>query len=131
INKEGLFNLDVDDTIWQDFDYTDGDLPDWLASEPNRQGINSMLVIDRCDEELSRLHSERSILQNWMQEEWAALIALEKETDDAPMAHHLTKYKQTLIAQACYWIRDTRSIEPSVILGNSWGPSEKELMDER
>ncbi|KAL1711858.1 hypothetical protein EV715DRAFT_184470, partial [Schizophyllum commune] len=103
INKEGLFNLDVDDTIWQDFDYTDGDLPDWLASEPTRQGINSMLVIDRCDEELSRLHSERSILQNWMQEEWAALIALEKETDDAPMAHHLTKYKQTLIAQACYW----------------------------
>ena len=102
-----------------------------------------MLVIDRCDEELSRLHSERSILQNWMQEEWAALIALEKETDDAPMAHHLTKYKQTLIAQACYWIRkyfqlivhvilplitrigDTRSIEPSVILGNSWGLQKK------
>ena len=42
INKEGLFNLDVDDTIWQDFDYTDGDLPDWLASEPTRYAHSSL-----------------------------------------------------------------------------------------
>ena len=31
INKEGLFNLDVDDTIWQDF-----------ASEPTRYAHSSL-----------------------------------------------------------------------------------------
>jgi hypothetical protein len=73
IPREGLFKLDVDDDIWQDVGLDDGDhdlAPLWLRDENVRQGIKSMLMLDRCEEEEARLLRERRALQEWMQEEW-------------------------------------------------------------
>jgi len=75
IERDCLFNLDVDDDIWQDTgldDNYDGDdaPPRWLSDERVRQGIKSMLEFDRCNEEEMRLTRERCAMQEWMQEEW-------------------------------------------------------------
>jgi hypothetical protein len=73
IPREGLFKLDVDDDIWQDVGLNDehnGPAPLWLRDDAVRQGIKSMLQLDRCKEEEARLLRERKALQEWMQEEW-------------------------------------------------------------
>lgn len=77
IQREGLFKLDVDDDIWQDVgldDENDGDMPPlWLSNEKYRSGIKSMLELDRCMEEETRLYRERHAMQEWMMEEWACV----------------------------------------------------------
>ncbi|KIJ59349.1 hypothetical protein HYDPIDRAFT_62704, partial [Hydnomerulius pinastri MD-312] len=53
ISREGIFNLDVDDNIWQDVGLGDdvGDPPAWLSDEDVRAGIRLLLEKDRCSEE--------------------------------------------------------------------------------
>jgi hypothetical protein len=73
IPREGIFKLDVDDDIWQDIGLNDeqhSSAPLWLTNENVRQGIKSMLQLDRCEEEEVRLLRERHALQEWMKEEW-------------------------------------------------------------
>ncbi|KAJ3715841.1 hypothetical protein C8R42DRAFT_544498, partial [Lentinula raphanica] len=69
-----LFNLDVDDAIWQDVGLDDaGDCenpPPWLTDEDVRSGIKGILLRDRCDEELKRLEDECFALCSWSSEEW-------------------------------------------------------------
>jgi hypothetical protein len=73
IDTRGLFNLDVDDDIWQDVgmdDGTEGLIPQWMGDEAVREGIKAFLQLDRCLEERARLQHERSAMQDWMKEEW-------------------------------------------------------------
>jgi hypothetical protein len=73
IAREGLFKLDVDDDIWQDVglgEENHGIMPLWLSDERVRQGIQSLLELDRCKEEEHRLMRERRALQEWLLEEW-------------------------------------------------------------
>lgn len=72
IAREGLFQLDVDDEVWQDIGLDDpnGPLPGWLSNDGVRQGIKHVLELDRCEEEATRIMRERCVLQEWMQEEW-------------------------------------------------------------
>ncbi|KAJ7632028.1 hypothetical protein B0H17DRAFT_1280950 [Mycena rosella] len=58
IPAKGIWQLDVDDGIWQDV----------------RSGIKAMLELDRCDEEDGRLKKERCSLQEWFAEEWAICL---------------------------------------------------------
>ena len=87
IELEGIWGLDVDDNIWQDTGLLDddregdGDLapPCWSADEDVRNGIRHMLEIDRCTEEMARIQKERTTLQEWLRDEWAAVSwALER-----------------------------------------------------
>jgi hypothetical protein len=74
IQRDGLFQLDVDDNIWQDVgldDENSGPIPRWLGDDNVRQGIKFMLQLDRCEEEERRLKKERRAIQEWMREEWA------------------------------------------------------------
>jgi hypothetical protein len=77
IQREGLFNLDVDDDIWQDVglddENDDQQPPPWLADDGYRSGIKHMLELDRCGEEEARLRRERCAMQEWMLEEWACV----------------------------------------------------------
>jgi hypothetical protein len=78
IDKENLFDLDVDEDIWQDVglgDDDDGSPPPWMANEGVRKGIRVMLELDRCHEEVARLHMQRQSLQEWFVEEWHVLQA--------------------------------------------------------
>src|ERR1700761_1962393 len=74
IPEKGLYQLDVDDVIWQDVGLDDnapgGSPPLWLADANVRSGIRAMLQKDRCGEEAPRLLCERGHLQIWFAMEW-------------------------------------------------------------
>ncbi|KAJ7240316.1 hypothetical protein B0H12DRAFT_1024705, partial [Mycena haematopus] len=76
IPREGLWQLDVDDAIFQDVglddhdDDYDDDPPAWLCDEKVRAGIKALLELDRCDEEDARLRRETMGLRVWFGEEW-------------------------------------------------------------
>ncbi|KAF8201028.1 hypothetical protein K438DRAFT_1513344, partial [Mycena galopus ATCC 62051] len=62
IPPKGLWQLDVDDTIFQDVGLddrygNDGDdnPPLWLSDDNVRKGINAVLQLDQCDKEERRL----------------------------------------------------------------------------
>ena len=77
IDPNCLFNVDLDESIWQDCglgDDGDGDAPSWAADESVREGIRWMLELDRCNEERERLMDERSALQEWFMEEWECVV---------------------------------------------------------
>jgi hypothetical protein len=74
IPAEGMWELDVDDAIFQEVGLDDrddeGEPPLWLCDEKVRTGIKAMLELDRCDEEDARLQRENLVLQVWLREEW-------------------------------------------------------------
>ncbi|KAG2073021.1 hypothetical protein BDR04DRAFT_1011640, partial [Suillus decipiens] len=69
---DGMFQLDVDDDIWQDVGLDDDTLnpPAWLSDDKVRNCIWLQLEVDRCNEEEARLMRERAVLQAWMLVEW-------------------------------------------------------------
>jgi hypothetical protein len=79
VKIKGLFDLDIDDEIWQEIGLDDEDvpIPAWLGDQKVRDGIKLCLEFDRCLEEERRLRRERTAMQEWMREEWACLAAAE------------------------------------------------------
>ncbi|KAF9505006.1 hypothetical protein BS47DRAFT_1274785, partial [Hydnum rufescens UP504] len=54
---EGLFNLDVDQDIWENanmVDFEGGEIPLWLANKEVRDGIRAAQEVKSCQEELRR-----------------------------------------------------------------------------
>ncbi|KAJ7708183.1 hypothetical protein B0H17DRAFT_1191672 [Mycena rosella] len=76
VPAKGIYQLDVDDVIWQDLGL-DGDEegapPLWLRDNKVRLGIQALLQKDRCHEEAPRLLRERGHLQIWFATEWRAV----------------------------------------------------------
>ncbi|KAF8160514.1 hypothetical protein K438DRAFT_1548266, partial [Mycena galopus ATCC 62051] len=77
IPPKGLWQLNVDDAIFQDVglddrysDNGDDNPPLWLSDDNVRKGINAALDLDRCDEEERRLRRENSALRVWFRQEW-------------------------------------------------------------
>lgn len=74
IPARGLYQLDVDDAIWQDIGLDDDAAPAlWLVDNKVRAGIRAMLQKDRCAEEAPRLLRERRHLRVWFATEWKAV----------------------------------------------------------
>lgn len=72
---KGLFDLDVDDVIWEDIGLVEEENgeqipPAWLCNEEVRKGIRGILLRDRCDEEFQRLRHEIRSMREWLCEEW-------------------------------------------------------------
>lgn len=76
IDLEGLYKLDVDDSIWQEAGLDGASVfdavPAWMGNERTRKGIQAQLALDRCLEEARLLH-EIGCLQQWTLEEWASI----------------------------------------------------------
>lgn len=102
IDHDQLFNLDVDDEIWQDIGLDEGpastneadplSVPRWLADQAVRDGIRALLELDRCQEEEARLKLERCALQEWLIEEWACYTRAEIDASpffDSTQSIHL------------------------------------------
>ena len=87
INREGLFDLDVDDEIWQDIGLEDceGQVPRWLGDEDVRAGIRFLHQLRRCEEEEVRLRDERCGLQEWVQQEWSVLSEARRKAGVFPL----------------------------------------------
>ncbi|KAF9513355.1 hypothetical protein BS47DRAFT_1265433, partial [Hydnum rufescens UP504] len=79
IDMKGLFGLDVNNDIWQDIgladDEFDGTVPPWLGDEDVRNGIRLMQEVVNCRDELYLCDRESYSLQQWFEDESAALMA--------------------------------------------------------
>lgn len=77
IDMDCLFNLDVDDGIWQDIGLDETDMttnpPCWMCDEKVREGIKALLKLDWCEEEEACLLHECQFLQVWFSEEWTVI----------------------------------------------------------
>ena len=141
IDLDGLYQLDVDDDIWQDIGLSDEFdeemmVPDWLGTEKVRVGIKSLLELQRCEEEERRLLHERLAIQEWMQEEWYVLDAAfekisssDEDLVDYDTIYQLEERREYLLKLCIRWESMVRGIPCS--LENGWGPSEEELMNFR
>ncbi|KAJ3761312.1 hypothetical protein EV360DRAFT_38080, partial [Lentinula raphanica] len=129
ISMKELFNLDVDDEIWQDvgLDDSDGqDPPPWLSDDKVRSGIKAVLMRDRCDEELLRLEHEVCSLQQWVHKEWDIITETIDAATDPDILYQLNKEKDYLVRLYVIWEKDLKKI-PCFVPENGWGPTEVEL----
>ncbi|KAG6905337.1 hypothetical protein DXG01_003358 [Tephrocybe rancida] len=72
LELKGIFDLNVDDTIWEDIGLEEGmpaAPPPWLADEDMHAGIKALLECDHCIEEELSVHSldfgEITALPDW------------------------------------------------------------------
>lgn len=136
INKEGLFDLDVDDDIWQDIgldEATDENntIPGWLGNENIRQAIKSLLELDRCEEEEIRLSKERCAMQEWMIEEWLCVKKAIEQCGNIHMKYQLQLRAQYLCQLCAIWKAKISHIACFHNMPESWGPSQGEIDNAR
>ncbi|KAK7464958.1 hypothetical protein VKT23_006166 [Stygiomarasmius scandens] len=127
IDTKNLFNLNVDDLIWQDIglDEDEGALPPWLKDEDVCKGIKAMLEIDCCDEEDQQLVVEMQSLQEWFAEEWTVLMKTLGITDCQTIQYHLELRRRYLCRLCVLW--QNALADHLAPLPMTWGPSEEEL----
>jgi len=134
IEVDGLYQLDVDDDIWQDIGLSDDydeslSVPDWLGNERVRMGIKSLLELERCEEEQRRLQHERLAMQEWMLEEWFILeYGLQEETE-VDILYQLQQQQEYLLRLCVRWEPMVQGIPCS--LSDNWGPTAESLMEFR
>ncbi|KAG1738078.1 uncharacterized protein EDB91DRAFT_1237789 [Suillus paluster] len=114
IPRDGIFQLDVDDNIWQDIGLDDATVnpPAWLSDKAVRNGIHSQLEVDHCLEEEARLMRERSVMQEWMLTEWEGIQGA--LTNAVVLAFHLASRADELVNICVAWRRKVQ-----------WGPSDE------
>ncbi|KAF8841615.1 hypothetical protein BDN67DRAFT_989616 [Paxillus ammoniavirescens] len=125
--RNNLFELDVDDDIWQDVGLQDEYLnpPLWLADDAVHQGICLMLEVDRCEEKERRLMREHCVLQEWYMSEW---LAMEQALGNAgkwidDIVHfHVQAYKMYLAQIFLDWEGKIHHIAGAWEMPMSWGP---------
>ena len=71
IEVDSLYQLNVDDDIWQDVglsDEYDGNhtVSEWLGNDSVRTEIRSLLELEQCEEKQWRLLHEWLAIQKWM-----------------------------------------------------------------
>ncbi|KAF9515662.1 hypothetical protein BS47DRAFT_1275238, partial [Hydnum rufescens UP504] len=76
VQMEGLYQLDVDQDIWEDSrgdiaDFPDGIVPPWLGDPSVKEGIRLSQEIANCHQELERWKAEHANLQTWFCEEYS------------------------------------------------------------
>ncbi|KAF9233286.1 hypothetical protein BU15DRAFT_80265 [Melanogaster broomeanus] len=128
ISRDGLYELDVDDDIWQDVGLVDDDSvdpPPWLADEDVREGIRYLLERDRCLEEENRVARERCHLQEWLKAEWDAVVLAHTrclEVNDHDMVYQLDLKKDELRLLSRAWEVQVQPIHPAWPMAENWGP---------
>ncbi|TFK31561.1 hypothetical protein BDQ12DRAFT_701529 [Crucibulum laeve] len=124
INRDTLFSLDIDDDIWQDVGLLDeeiGEIPLWLGNEDVQKGIKAVLEFDWCSEEKLCLAQERQSMQEWISEEWIAVLRAEQNTDNVDC-------KEALLLICGTWKKEVSGIKPANNVEESWGPTEEMIM---
>ncbi|THU94094.1 hypothetical protein K435DRAFT_563197, partial [Dendrothele bispora CBS 962.96] len=128
IDSETLFDLDVDEDIWQDIGLDEEDAgppPPWLCDESARKGIRAMLELDRCEEEMARIRMNRRALQEWFVDEWEVLEKAVANTDDQGVSYQLAIRRKFLLKLCVAWEKPL--VEVSEGCSSHWGPSMEEL----
>ncbi|KAJ7753343.1 hypothetical protein DFH07DRAFT_744528 [Mycena maculata] len=125
---KALFQLDVDDVIWQDIGLTDQEdatIPLWLSSDTVRSGIKAMLEVDRADEEDVFLAKECAAMKSWFTEEWTIINAAMRDADTEAERYQFHLLWECLIRLCATWQKHwPETAEEDV----DWGPSQGELL---
>ncbi|THU96080.1 hypothetical protein K435DRAFT_858916 [Dendrothele bispora CBS 962.96] len=131
IERESLFDLDVDEEIWQDVGLKEDieNPPLWLCNEDVRSGIRAVLELDRCDEEMGRLHAQRKALQEWFADEWKTVKSALRVVDSQGLQHQLKLRQKYLLNLYVTWEKPL--VELSDGFAMEWGPSQQELAKAR
>ncbi|KAJ7085326.1 hypothetical protein C8R44DRAFT_543346, partial [Mycena epipterygia] len=130
IAPKQLWQLDVDDGIWQDvgLDEDDaeaaaGEPPLWLSDEKVRTGIKAMLELDRCDEEDAILKKERCALQVWFAEEWKIVNEAIMRAESAGDEYQLKLRRDELVVLCAMWQKWLPDLGVDKTALPPWGPS--------
>ncbi|KIJ59237.1 hypothetical protein HYDPIDRAFT_33388 [Hydnomerulius pinastri MD-312] len=126
ISCEGIFDLNVNDNIWQDIGLRDEDAnpPAWLADDNMHAGIKALLEKDRCVEEEQRLLQERCYLQEWLVAEVTAVEAAKAnqvEAGDIDMLFALNVRREELCQLAMRWQTKVQPMPTAWPMPASWG----------
>ncbi|KAJ7729056.1 hypothetical protein B0H16DRAFT_1734416 [Mycena metata] len=139
IDPKTVWQLEVDDAIWQDVgldDDLDGDgendewqtePPLWLANESVRKGIVAMLDLERADEEDRELAKERRSLQLWFSEEWEIVNEAMEAAENEGLRYCIHLRRERLLRLCAQWQR-TISTDDTL---PPWGPTTDELLNVR
>ncbi|KAG1721054.1 hypothetical protein EDB19DRAFT_1898376 [Suillus lakei] len=132
ISPTGIFQLDVDDDIWQDVGLDGNDMapPAWLADENMRAAIKFQLEVDRCNEERARIIREHCVLQEWMMAEWDALQEARTHAEEnEDLCFHFDLRARLLSGLVVHWQSRVRPIPCAWPLPDSWGPTPNDLAE--
>ncbi|KAJ6471983.1 hypothetical protein C8R45DRAFT_936644 [Mycena sanguinolenta] len=127
IPTKGLWQLDVDDVIFQDvgLDDNEDDItepPSWLCDDKVRSGIKAMLELDRCDEEDARLRRELRALRVWFAEEWEVVEEAIAGAESGVDGYHLQLRQDKLVRLCATWDKHLpQLVDPEAL--PPWGPS--------
>ncbi|KAJ7432852.1 hypothetical protein B0H11DRAFT_1660616, partial [Mycena galericulata] len=135
IDPKKVWQLDVDDNIWQDVGLDDNDNDDgaagssepplWLSNESVRSGILAMLDVDRADEEDRELEKECRAMQVWFAEEWEVVnLALEEAASEG-LRYGLHLRRERLLRLCATWQRHLLRSDDATV--PAWGPTAAEL----
>ncbi|KAJ6570606.1 hypothetical protein DFH09DRAFT_1246915 [Mycena vulgaris] len=133
IPAKGIWQLDVDNGIWQDvgLDQDDGEPaaepPLWLCDEKVRPGIKAMLELDRCSEEDICLKKERCELQVWFAEEWAVVKVAMERANSKEDKYQLRLIRNNLVCLCATWDGTLPNLGVDTSALPAWGPSAAEL----
>ncbi|KAJ7224979.1 hypothetical protein B0H12DRAFT_1240761 [Mycena haematopus] len=128
IPAKGIYQLDVDDVIWQDLGLDDDTTPElWLVDAKVRAGIRAMLQKDRCEEEAPRLQRERRHMQQWFAIEWDAVSQLIDMSQGA-LRYQFELRREELLQLCVLW---RKSLDALPYAGDlpPWGPTDQEILD--
>ncbi|KAJ7501610.1 hypothetical protein B0H11DRAFT_1713561 [Mycena galericulata] len=129
IPSKELWQLDVDDGIWEDVGLDDDDVltepPPWLADDDVRTGIKAMLELDRADEEDYQLRKESASLQVWFAEEWEVVNLTLEETESAADRYQLQLIRDKLVRLCATWQKWLPDFQANDL--PEWGPTPEQL----
>ncbi|KAG2746663.1 hypothetical protein P692DRAFT_20738493, partial [Suillus brevipes Sb2] len=132
ISLTGIFQLDVDDDIWQDVGLDGNDMapPAWIADENMRAAIKFQLEVDQCNEERARIMQEHCVLQEWMMAEWDALQeARTRAEENEDLCFHFDLRARLLSGLVVHWQSRVHPIPCAWPLPDSWGPTLNDLAE--
>ncbi|KAJ7477637.1 hypothetical protein FB451DRAFT_1396593 [Mycena latifolia] len=129
VPSKGLYQLDVDDVIWQDLglDDQEGTPPRWLSDDNVRSGIHALLQKDQCEEEAPRLKRERKHLQIWFATEWQAVEQAISLSEGA-IKYQFQLRRKELIQLCVLWKKSLDRLPFDVTNVLEWGPTRAELL---
>ncbi|KAJ6596390.1 hypothetical protein DFH09DRAFT_1305273 [Mycena vulgaris] len=121
VPAKGIYQLDVDDAIWQDLGL-DGDeqgvAPLWLSNEKVRAGIRALLQKDRCKEEAPQLAEGAEAFAN----------VVCHQVEGGAIQYQFQLRHQELLQLCVLW---KKSLDQLAFSGKSlpeWGPTREELL---
>lgn len=145
VPRDTLWNLDVDDPIWNDVGLGwsepgvplgEGDgngedriqIPRWMGDDAVRCGMRAFGLKNRATEEKIRLCLERNGLQVEAQEVWSALHYLLEGEVDTDYSYQWQVRRQRTFRTIVKWSTAVMEI-PGDGQSESWGPTWEEMRD--